>query len=222
MKHWMAAGLFVLASSLMLPEVRADLLPGPGRRPGVRPFVPPVVNPFMQPGAGRPLPVKVKLVVVVSEKYKLPVLQVPVNLALGQQARPGVGQAPDADPEPGRRFGLTTIVAGLALTLAFASGGLWLVRRGSHRTLAILVVAGLFAAGTAVVWADLAPRPGGVRPRPPVKPAVVPLKLPAGVELTNQLILEPMPPADHLTLIMPKSMVREKEKAVAPGAKRGR
>jgi hypothetical protein len=216
MKRWTAAGLFVLALSPMLSAVRGDLAPRPGIRPGAKPFVPPV-NPFKQPGGGRPLPVKVKLVVQVKDKIKLPVLQVPINLAMGQQGNPGggVGEAPN--PEPGRRFGLTTLVAGVALTLAFTSGGLWLVRRGARRTLAILVLTGLFAAGTAVVWADLAPRPGGPRP---AKPALTPLQLPAGIELSDKLILESMPPGDHLTLIVPGSMVREKE--AAPRDKRGR
>jgi hypothetical protein len=132
MKRWTAAGLFVLALSPMLSAVRGDLAPRPGIRPGAKPFVPPV-NPFKQPGGGRPLPVKVKLVVQVKDKIKLPVLQVPINLAMGQQGNPGggVGEAPN--PEPGRRFGLTTLVAGVALTLAFTSGGLWLVRRGAGR-----------------------------------------------------------------------------------------
>jgi len=172
------------------------------------------------------LPVKVKLVVQVKDGIKLPVLQVPVNLAMGQQANPGggVGEAPNAEPETDRRLGLTTLVAGLALTLAFASGGLWLVRRGAQRTLVILVITGLVAVSTAVVWADVPPF-GGRRPLPavpPAKPALTPIKLPAGIELSDKLILEPMPPGDHLTLILPRSMVTEKEKKAAPREKRGR
>ncbi len=210
MRRWTWAGLFVLVSSVMICEARGDLI-GP-RRPGVP--VRPGVNPFAQPGAGRPAPVKVKLVVKVDEKAKLPVLQVPINLALGRQANAGVGQGPEADPESGRRFGLSTVVAGLALTLAFASGGLWLVRSGSGRKMAIFVVAGLFVAGAAA-FADLTPHPAAPRSRPqapPAKPALTTLKLPAGIDLNDKLILEPMPPGDHLTLIVPKSMVLEKEK----------
>lgn len=212
MKRWTVAGLFLLALALIVSEVRGDLI-GPRRQPP--PAVPPGFNPFAQPGAGRPLPVKVKLVVQVSEKYKVPVLQVPVNLALGQQANAGggVGEAPEAQPD--RRFGLATLVAGLALTLAFASGGLWLVRRGSGRTLAIVGAVSLLAAGTAVVWANGAIPPNFRRQPaapPPAKPAAELLKLPVGVELSDKLILEPMPPGDHVTLIMPKAMVLDKGK----------
>lgn len=231
MKWRLLAGLSVLVLGLLLSEAHGDLI-GP-RRPGL-PVPPPGGNPFLQPGA-RPLPVRVKLVVKTSEKLKSPVLQVPVNLALGRNAHPGFGQAPEADPqapaEGGRRFGLSTIVAGLALTLAFASGGLWLTRRGSRRALTVAIVTSVFVAGTAGVWADLAPIGPRPRPVPPAPPApgvgrLTPLKLPANIELTDNLILEPVAPADHLTLIVPKSMVAEKaedgEKKAAPRDKRSR
>lgn len=59
---------------------------------------------------------------------------------------------------------------------------------------------------------------------PPVPAAVVPaLKLSAAIELTDRLIREPMPPGDHLTLIVPKSMVVEKgDEKEAPREKRSR
>lgn len=226
MKRLTRIGLSLLALGLLLPEARADLLPGRGVRPPVRPIVPPGVNPFVQPGAGRPLPIKVKLVVKVDEKIKLPVLQVPLNLAMGQQAGPGGQALPPAGADAGRRLGMPTIIAGLALTLAFASGGLWLVRRGSGRALAILLVLSLFAGGAAAVWANGAPRPLPRPPAPQPRPALPELKLPAGIELSDKLILEPVAAGDHLTLIVPKSMVAEKvklegkEKEPAPREKR--
>ncbi|HWG42746.1 MAG TPA: hypothetical protein VN688_08170 [Gemmataceae bacterium] len=201
MRHALLAGLSLLALGAILPEVHGDLLPG--RRPGLPPAV--------QPGR-RILPVKVKLEVKVNENAKLPVLQVPINLALGQRPAAGGGAAlPAEDEDTDRRaaIGLPTIVAGLALTLAFASGGLWMVRRGSRRSLALLLAVSLFAACTAAVWADI-PGPNR-RPRPvPAKPGLPSLQLPAGIELTDKLILEPVPNGDHLTLIVPKSMVKEK------------
>jgi len=210
MKRWTRFGLSLLALCVMLSEAFANGAPRPGF---YRPPVAPVGNPVLQPGVGRPAPIKVKLVVKVDEKAKLPVLQVPLNLALGQQPG-GAGQAlPPRGADAGLRLGVPTVVAGLALTLAFASGGLWLVRRGSGRYLAILLVLSLFAAGTAAVWADLGPRPLGPVPQKPLPKVALPaLKLPAGIELTDKLILEPVAADDHLTLIVPKSMVSEKEK----------
>jgi hypothetical protein len=144
----------------------------------------------------------------------LPVLQVPLNLARGQQPADGAAAAPPVKGvDAGTRLGAPTVVAGLAMTLAFASGGLWLVRRGAGRYLAILVVLSLFAAGAAVVWTNLA------LANPLMPPALPVLQLPAGIELTDKLILEPVAADDHVTLIVPKSMVSEKEKKEL-GAKR--
>jgi hypothetical protein len=229
MNRWTLVGLSLLTLGLLLPEARADLLPGRGVRPP-RPIGQPG-NPFVQPGGARPLPIKVKLVVKVDEKSKLPVLQVPINLALGQQGGPGGQALPPGGADAGRRLGMPTIVAGLALTLAFASGGLWLVRRGSGRALAIFLVLSLSAVGAAAVWANAAPPPptpfGPRQPAPPpARPALPELKLPAGIELTDKLILEPVAAGDHLTLIVPKSMVavkdskEGKEKEPAPRERR--
>ena len=226
MKWWTLVGLSLLTLGLLLPEVRADLLPGPGRVRPPRPIVPPGGNPFGQPGGARPMPMKVKLVVKVDEKIKLPVLQLPINLALGQQGGPGGQTLPPAGADAGPRLGMPTIVAGLALTLAFASGGLWLVRRGSGRALAVFLVLSLFTVGAAAVWANAAPPPRP--PVPPARPALQELKLPAGIELTDKLILEPVAAGDHLTLIVPKSMVADKdskevkEKDLAPRERRPR
>ncbi len=209
MKRWLLAGLVLPAICLVLSEVRGDIA-GP-RRPG--PPVGPPVRPIIPPGGGGALPpVKVKLVVKVDEKAKHAILEVPINLAMGQLRDGNLGLAPEADPEGGRRFGLATVVAGLSLTMAFASGGLWLARRGKKRILAALIVGFIFTAGTAAVWSNAAPpRPVG-RPRPPGKEGLSTLKLPAGLEIGETLILKPVAPANYLTLIVPKSMVLDREK----------
>jgi hypothetical protein len=209
MKRWLLAGLFLPAMCLVLSEVRGDVA-GP-RRPG-GPVVPPV-RPIIPPGGGGalPNPVKVKLVVKVDEKAKHAILEVPINLAMGQLRDGNLGLAPEADPEGGRRFGLATVVAGLSLTMAFASGGLWLARRGKKRILATLLVASICTVGMTAVWGNLGPRPVG-RPRPPDKESLSTLKLPAGLEIGESMILKPVAPANYLTLIVPKSMVLEREK----------
>ncbi len=195
MRRWLLAGFFLTAFSPTLAETRGDLgVPRPPRG-----------------GGALPNPVRVKLVVKVDEKAKTAVLEVPINLAMGQFRDGNLGMAPEPEPEGNRRFGLATVVAGLSLTMAFASGGLWLARRGKNKTLAILIVTSVLTASAATVWADLAPRPAP-RPRPPVKDALSTLKLPVGLEIGPSLILKPVPPANYVTLIVPKSMVLEREK----------
>jgi hypothetical protein len=166
-------------------------------------------------------PPEVKLVVLVDEKAKMPRLQVPVNLL--RVPTPPV-EAPRRGADAGR-LSVPTLVAGLALTLAFSSGGLWLARRRWGRPLSLLLVLSLFAAGTAAVWADLGPRPLGPvpnrRPAPPAKVVLPALKLPAGIELPDKIVLETIPTGDHLTLIVPKKMILKKDKIEAPKEKTG-
>jgi hypothetical protein len=205
MKRSILAGLPVLLLCAA-PAARADIAPRPN------PFGPPVV----QPGLRLPPAQKVSLVVEVDEKAKDTRLRIPVNLLTQnpalQPVQPGL---PRRGADAGR-LGLPTIVAGMALALALASGGLWLARRGAGRYLIILLVLSLFAAGTAAVWADLGPRPLGPRPPPrpvpPPQPALPQLTLPAGVELSDKVIIEIVPPARHLTLVVPKTRVIEKDR----------
>jgi hypothetical protein len=216
MKRWMLVGLSLLALALVLPAVCGN----EAAPPIPRPKGPPVFAPAKEGG----LPTReVPLVVQVDAKAKTARLQVPFNLLFGQPGAnpPGAPAVPPRGADAGR-LTVPTLVAGVALTLAFASGGLWLARRRAGRSLAILLVLSLFAAGTAAVWADLGPRPlGPVRRPQPVPPALPALKLPAGVELPDKLILEAVGAGDRVTLIVPKAMVLKKDKAEAAKVKTG-
>jgi hypothetical protein len=120
------------------------------------------------------------------------------------------GTAPRADASELR---LPTIMAGLALTAAFVSGGLWMVRRGAGRTLIGLLVVSTFVAGAALLWADArVPFPN---PRPftlPDVPKGTPIKLPASVELNDKISLEILPAGDTIRLLVPKSVVKDADK----------
>jgi hypothetical protein len=111
--------------------------------------------------------------------------------------------------------GVTTVVVALALTLAFATGGFWVVRRGGSRYLAILLVLSVLALGTAALWADIGPRPAP-RPRPvppqpqPAQVELPKLHLPSGVVLPSKITVEIVPQGDEIRLIVPKAAVVKK------------
>jgi hypothetical protein len=119
------------------------------------------------------------------------------------------------DPKPsGKRadaseLRLPTIIAGLALTATFVSGGLWMARRGAGRGLVGILIVCMFVAGAAMLWADIGPP---FRPRPPVVvpevPKGTPVKLPATVELNDKITLEILPVGDTIRLLVPKSVVK--------------
>ncbi|MGE3808933.1 MAG: hypothetical protein AB7K24_30075 [Gemmataceae bacterium] len=91
-----------------------------------------------------------KLVIMVDANTKSPRLVVPKQLLNADRRRGDAGM-------------LHTMMAGLALALAFTGGGIWMVRqrRGGHGTaLAIVACLALLSLGTAL-WAD-----GAVEPRP--------------------------------------------------------
>jgi hypothetical protein len=91
-----------------------------------------------------------KLVVMVDNNARAPRLIVPKNLIGGDGRRGDAGILP-------------TIMAGLALALAFAGSGIWMVRqrKGGHgAVLALVACLAVLSLGTALV-AD-----GGVRPPP--------------------------------------------------------
>jgi hypothetical protein len=131
-----------------------------------------------------------------NEQAKTPRLQIP---------RKFLRNAPQSEKksaDAGRQR-LPLTMAGLALTAAFTSGGLWLVRRGNRRR----IVAGgltlaLFAAGATALWADLAPRP---RPRPPVVPPLV--ALPAAVQFDKQIVLEIVDQGDAIKLLVSPKLI---------------
>ena len=97
------------------------------------------------------------VVVEVDDNIKEPRLVVPRKFAgTDKQAKP------DANGSRGEAAPFwPTIVAGLALALGFACGGLWLVRQRGHvarGTMASLIAAvTLLSVGAAVTWADRAP-----------------------------------------------------------------
>ena len=210
MRSWTLLGLSLLSLCLILPSVQGNMPPSPYLPK------PPAQFEFKFPLELQPKPVapgrreaqEINLVVQVDEKAKTARLLVPIHLVVFHPLL--TPPAPPAKPE-GRgagagRLGLPTLATGLALTLAFTSGGLWLARRRSGRAFALLLILSVSIAGTAAVWADIAPRPA-----PDAHPAAVALSLPASVELTDKLILEPVLDGDHLTLIVPKSSVLKKD-----------
>jgi hypothetical protein len=104
-----------------------------------------------------------------------------------------------------------TIVAGLALTLACVSGGMWLVRRGRVRTIAAVVLAlAALAFGATALLADIA--------KPP-PPPVVPVKLPADITFTGKVEVEFVEKGDEVKLLVKKAWVTEKKAEPKPEAK---
>jgi hypothetical protein len=145
---------------------------------------------------------RVSLTVEVDDRVKEARLQIPANL-LPPAAPPARGA--DAGP-----WHLPTVVAGLALTLSLASGGLWLLRRGTTRRVAAgALLLGLFALGGAALFAN-APilnvfeRPP---PKPPAPQAPPTLLLPADVRLSPNIVVEVVEKGDGIKLIVNKAMI---------------
>jgi hypothetical protein len=126
----------------------------------------------------------VKLVVMVDEKAKTARLIIPQGLLTDDKRRSDAG--------------VPTILAGLALTLAFVSGGLWLARTRARKVAAAILVVALLAFGTAALYADLV-----VRPKPEPKA----ITLPAGITLSDKMTLEVAEKGDTVKLIVNSSMV---------------
>jgi hypothetical protein len=167
-------------------------------------------------------PVDAKLVVEVDEKATQPRLVVPMTLLL-KGSGPPAGVIPGVPPPPGApprkegadagALGLPTVVAGLALTAALVSGGLWLIRRGSGRRFLGVLVLGVLAASATALWADIPPFRGRPKPPPPAPAKTIPVALPAGVELSEKITLEFSVAGDTLRLIVPKGTVLKKPEA---------
>jgi hypothetical protein len=179
MKRWM----LIAAAALLLAGVPSDLWANAGPPPPAQVTI-------------NYAPQAVKFVVVVDESVKEPCLHIPVHL-LGKDGRRGDAGAP-----------VPLFVVGLALTMAFVSGGLWLARRGRNTT-ALVIAVGLFGLGGGVLIADI-PRP---KPKPPVE-----LTLPAGIQLPAKLTLQINANGENLTLSVPSTAVL---KAVKPEPKPG-
>jgi hypothetical protein len=140
---------------------------------------------------------EVKFVVELDEKAKAPKLIVPQNLTTVRVRPPRPGAAPPKAGSPPVKDGNESLsyielesgdelppesprnqnhlmIAGVALTLAFGLGGVWLVRRQGRsgvRGLALLIAAGGTLAASTIVWAN-APPPRTPE-RPPVKERVI-------------------------------------------------
>jgi hypothetical protein len=151
------------------------------------------------------VPRAVKVTVEVDENAKDARLVIPQNLLA--PAQPRLRGALDRVP---------MIVAGLALTCAFVSGGFWLVRRGKAgtKTISALLLSWLVITGS-VVWANEAPPPQPKKPEP--------LKLPANVKITGKIIFEVVAQkGDSVKLIVNKDMIVKDGKAEkAPEEKPG-
>ena len=153
---------------------------------------------------------RVGLTVEVDDRDKEARLQIPANLL------PPTAPARGADASP---LHLPTVAAGVALTLAFVTGGLWLLRRGTARRVAAggLLLA-LFALGGTALLADIAPGRG--RPKRPPAPASPPgtLLLPGNVQLPPNLVLEVVEKGDGIKLIVNKEMLGKPGTSAAAGA----
>jgi hypothetical protein len=188
MNRWCAA-LLTLFLLGAVPAARANEAPPPVRTKPADPQL-------------------VKLVVEVDDDVKEPRLQIP-RAFLG-----AAGERKGADLGPGR---VPTIVAGLALTLAFASGGFWLLRRGSSRYFASAVLAlSLVALSATALWADRLPI---VPPKPASPKEVGTLALPAGIQVSDKIAIEVVDKGDAVKLIINKSMAIKKSAEVKPEAK---
>ena len=140
-------------------------------------------------------PRNAELAVEIDPHGKVARLQVPINLLGGNvKRRADAGQLP-------------TLIAGVALTCAFVSGGFWLVRRGRARTLAAVLLTLSLLAAVGSVAADFGPRPKKELP-----PAHTPVELPAGILLTKKLVIEVVPAGTKVKLIVPKDMVLDTDK----------
>jgi hypothetical protein len=153
----------------------------------------------LKPGPKAETVFKTKLVVEVNDDLKEARLQIPRGLLQGK-----------GDPRKTDAGALPTIVAGLALTLAFASGGFWLMRRGAGRgvTVALLALA-VLALGATALWANAPITTKDFKEGTYSLPAV---PLPAGIQLSEKLTIEIVEKGDTVKLLVNKSMVLKQDK----------
>ena len=168
------------------------------------------LSPVWGNGAAPPRPVPlpeakaVKFVVVVDERVTEPRLVVPKSM---------LGEKKSASLD------LSTIVAGIALTLALVSGGLLLVRRGSPRIVAGALALSVLAFGATTLFAQ-STNPGNTGAtninfnfNQAVRPAVVtPVSLPANIVLGEKMQVEFVEKGDEIKLLVSKDMVKREVK----------
>jgi hypothetical protein len=128
-----------------------------------------------------PVAQKAKLVVEVDAKAKEPRLIIPRSLA--------------NPPKKASSLNVPTVVAGVALTLAMVSAGFWFIRRGPGRSVAAAVVVfSLFALGVSALYAE---NPEEPKPRPATT-----VRLPANVQLQEDVVIEFVEKGDVIKLIV--------------------
>jgi hypothetical protein len=209
----------VLAFTLLVlsaASARADLIP-PGGRDGRFP---------------RPVPVPIPgnvgpLVIEANDNVDEARLLVPRKLLVRRQAAlDGDGDKMDAlvevegdKPETAAADPLRfrTIIAGSALALALACGGLWFVRfRGRSGKAALpmlLATAALLGAGGAAVWGDVPPIRRPPQPPPFVQP---PIAMPAGTRVRVVIVDQ----GDAVRLIVNRKVLAKAAEPPAPAGVR--
>jgi hypothetical protein len=143
----------------------------------------------------------------VDDTVQEPRLEIPKDLLPGGlREQPAPRRGADAGP-----WRLPTVVTGLALALALGSGGIWLARRGSGRSLAAVLMLSLFLVGVSALWADVPVGPwpwsrgrGGA---PPLRAPPVQRVLPAGIKLTDKVAVRVVDTGTTVKLVVNSSMV---------------
>jgi hypothetical protein len=158
--------------------------------PDVKPKAPPTIK------VGNQI---VKIEVESDNRIRQPVLTIPTALVQEESPRKGA----DAGP-------LHPAIIGLALTCAFVTGGLWMVRgRKAARTAA---VAGLLA--VVVLFAGLS-----VQANAP-SPVIAKVSLPVGVTLHDEMVISFSPDAKVVTLRVPAGDLIKLAPPTPPGGNR--
>jgi hypothetical protein len=215
------AGLLVLG--LAAAPVTANGIPFPP--PGKQPTPPPPPR----PQAFAPL------VVVTDDNVKEARLEIPRKLLRNLRVDLGEEQEPDTRRALAPLPRLHTLLAGVALSLALVTGGLWLTRsrnRLAGRGLMLLLVAGgLLIVGSGVLWADIGVRPNPFGPRPGFNPFQPPnmkqppavfVPPPGALNLVDKVGIVVVDKGDAITLVVNRDdLVRVVEKSAPDKDKPG-
>lgn len=104
-------------------------------------------------------------------------------------------------PRDGNRLMMT----GIALTMAFACGGLWLLRKPNTSTVSgvvLLVASGIILGGSTLVWANA--------PAPPPRPKPANLDLPSLFD--GKFRIEVVPNGDTISIVLNKETLEQLKK----------